>query len=185
MDTLESPSMEAKTVGYAALRLCVDSNNQQPTSLGGNSAFTSDCFLNAGHYLLPIYYGRVPDGVLSQALIETMTPLEGAYLNVRLFDAAAEEKNKHNNVGTAKPMPQSPNTTPLPTTTGHCGVWGSDYDLKLSRRSVAQMVVGTVARLVPCELKSKFPLSKAMLEDLYHNRPLDRGVYRLKFFCWY
>lgn len=87
IDTLEKPSMAARCVGFAVLKLCVDITGDQPTP---NSTDTR-IFLNAGQYRLPIVYGRVPaEGDFSEALMDQLPHVHDAYLNVRLFDPSVD-----------------------------------------------------------------------------------------------
>mmetsp|Transcript_24492 Transcript_24492/g.36015 ORF Transcript_24492/g.36015 Transcript_24492/m.36015 type:complete len:664 (+) Transcript_24492:202-2193(+) len=90
IDTLERTSLEPVTVGYAALKLCVDSKDEQPIS--SNS---TDVYLNAGRFKLPLVLGSIPDWcVLTEERIEDLPLMPGAFLEVRLFDAAVETPSK-------------------------------------------------------------------------------------------
>lgn len=66
----------ARCLGYVVLKLCVEEAGQSMV-------------LNSGDFKLQILYGRIPEGPLKpETLQESMTPLPGAYLRVRLFDSA-------------------------------------------------------------------------------------------------
>jgi len=98
VDTLERPSMVAKTVGYAPVKLAFTDKGLQPTpedeaswrssrAAGGSSG--PNIYLNAGQFLVPMYHGVVPTSkTLTQSLIETsLNRIPGAFVKVRLFDA--------------------------------------------------------------------------------------------------
>lgn len=60
IETLESISLLPRTVGIAALRLCVDHVGLQPLS----EVFYDDrpsCFFNTGQFAVPILYGSLAD----------------------------------------------------------------------------------------------------------------------------
>ena len=83
IDTLEKHSLAPKCIGFAVLKLCVDSSGEQP----GPNSTDARIYLNAGQYKLPIVYGKVPaEGNFSESLMDTLPHIHNAYLNVRLFD---------------------------------------------------------------------------------------------------
>lgn len=92
IDTLERPSLRSVAVGYAALKLCVDQDGLQP--IGTESA--DGIKLNAGKFYIPINIGSIPEwGMLNEELIESLPPLAGAFLCVRLFEATTDSPAAH------------------------------------------------------------------------------------------
>ena len=92
IDTLEKPLLQPRCVGFAVLKLCVDTNGDQPNLTSVNK----NVYLNAGQYLLPIVYGSVPaDGIFSESLMDKLPHIHDAYLSVRLFDPTVEAGSKH------------------------------------------------------------------------------------------
>lgn len=91
IDTLERPSLEARCLGFACLKLCVDENGLQPFP-----GQTDNVRLNAGQFLIPILHGKVPSqGYLTEELMcATMPQLLSGFLSVRLFDPAVESQFK-------------------------------------------------------------------------------------------
>ena len=88
IDTLEKPNLQPKCVGFAVLKLCVDSDGIQPSP----TASSKQVYLNAGQYLLPIVYGSVPsNGVFSESLMDKLPHIFDAYLSVRLFEPNIEK----------------------------------------------------------------------------------------------
>lgn len=62
-------------MGYSAIKLCVDEHGCQPLPFihnnknnQSNNSASEPVFLNAGQFVLPIYYGRIPsdNGPVSQ-----------------------------------------------------------------------------------------------------------------------
>ena len=101
IDTLEKPHLSCKCIGFSVLKLFADSSKQQPghdflpinthysSPTRGGSQQTSRIFLNAGEFLLPIVYGKIPtEGRFCESLIDTLPHIPDAYLIVRLFDPA-------------------------------------------------------------------------------------------------
>ena len=85
IDTLEKPSLLPSCLGYAFLKLCVNSSGQQPS---GIEPAYSMAYLNSGEFSLQVFHGRIPDGQLREdAIGENMCPIPGALLKVRLFDS--------------------------------------------------------------------------------------------------
>lgn len=92
LDTLERPSLKSVAVGYAALKLCVGPSGLQPV---GNEPL-GDAKLNAGKFYIPINIGSIPEwGLLNEELIESLPPLPGAFLCVRLFEATTDSPSAH------------------------------------------------------------------------------------------
>eukprot|EP01031_Cornospumella_fuschlensis_P030383 gene30383-36711_t len=89
IETLESLSLLPRTVGIAALRLCVDHVGLQPLS----EVFYDDrpsCFFNTGQFAVPILYGSLADMddqvYISEAKMQELLPqIEGAYLRIGLL----------------------------------------------------------------------------------------------------
>jgi hypothetical protein len=98
VDTMERPSLKTVALGYAALKLCVDENGIQPfptATSNDREPSGSPIYLNAGKFMIPINVGSVPEwGVLNEELIESLPPLPGAYLCVRLFEGSYDSPSK-------------------------------------------------------------------------------------------
>jgi hypothetical protein len=106
IDTLERPTMKPRVVGYAALKLCLDTNNDgQPTlhesgqyyfNISDNQMRGGDhLVLNSGEYLIPLVHGVVPlQREFNEELMENLTPIPGSQLRVRLFDPTKDKGNK-------------------------------------------------------------------------------------------
>lgn len=91
IDTLERPSLKSVAVGYAALKLCINEDGLQ--SVGNDP---SGARLNAGKFYIPINIGSIPEwGLLNEELIESLPPLPGAFLCVRLFEATTDSPMAH------------------------------------------------------------------------------------------
>lgn len=103
VDTLERPSMKPRVVGYASLKLCRDINNDnQPTlhesgqyyfNISYNEMRGGDhIVLNSGEYLIPLVHGVVPlQREFNEELMETLIPIPGSQLRVRLFDPTKDK----------------------------------------------------------------------------------------------
>ena len=92
VDTLERPSLKSAVVGYAALKLCVTESGLQPVESDG----ADGAKLNAGKFYIPINIGAIPEwGMLSEELIESLPPLPGAFLCVRLYDGSVDDPPSH------------------------------------------------------------------------------------------
>ena len=85
IDTLEKPLLTPRCLGYAVLKVFVNPSDLQPS---GTESSDPGSLLNSGDFSLPVYYGRVPDGQLrEETIMDTMNPISGAFLRVRLFDS--------------------------------------------------------------------------------------------------
>jgi hypothetical protein len=86
IDTLETPTLEPRTIGFCALRLCVDNLGMQPLSevlFDGKPS----CFYNVGEFDIPILYGLFPSDIpfVTEAKFqESLPPIPGAYLKIRM-----------------------------------------------------------------------------------------------------
>lgn len=84
IDTLETPDLEPKCIGYAVLRLCFDVMGMQPLS----EVLYDDrpsCYFNTGHFMVPILYGTFPSNiefVTESKLLEALPHIHNAYLKV-------------------------------------------------------------------------------------------------------
>lgn len=85
IDTLESPYLEPKTIGFCALRLCVDNLGMQPLSEIISDGRPS-CFFNTGEFEIPILYGCFPTDIpfITEAKFQESLPvIPGAFLRLR------------------------------------------------------------------------------------------------------
>eukprot|EP01040_Poterioochromonas_malhamensis_P003574 gene3574-3820_t len=86
IDTLESPNLEPKTIGFCALRLCIDTLGMQPLSevlFDGKPS----CFFNTGEFLVPILYGVFPNDIpfITEAKFqESLPPIPNAFVKIKL-----------------------------------------------------------------------------------------------------
>eukprot|EP00599_Poterioochromonas_sp_BG-1_P000127 CAMPEP_0173147286 /NCGR_PEP_ID=MMETSP1105-20130129/9048_1 /TAXON_ID=2985 /ORGANISM="Ochromonas sp., Strain BG-1" /LENGTH=1146 /DNA_ID=CAMNT_0014061749 /DNA_START=56 /DNA_END=3496 /DNA_ORIENTATION=+ len=105
IDTLEKPYLASRCVGFSVLKVFMDVNGQQPqhdylpynvhfsspSRNGGNANLSggtsSQTYLNAGEFLLPIVYGKIPsEGRFCESVVDDLPHIPDAYLIVRLFD---------------------------------------------------------------------------------------------------
>ena len=89
--------MEPKTVGYAALKLCClpDGTQPKPDNTHEPESDSTDTYLNAGRFRVPLLLGKLPDWCpLTEERLEDLPVVPDAYLTVRLFDASVEEPAK-------------------------------------------------------------------------------------------
>jgi len=97
VDTLDRVSLEPRTVGYAALKLCSLPDGTQPApgvvkSAEPESDADESICLNAGRFRLPLLLGKLPDWCpLTEERLEDLPVLPDAFLTVRLFDGSVEE----------------------------------------------------------------------------------------------
>lgn len=163
MDTLDRVSLEAKTVGYAALKLCSLLDGTQPRP-GTNATLPESesgeaALLNAGRFRLPLLLGKLPDWCpLTEERLEDLPVVPSAYLTVRLFDASVEEP------------PREP--------AGEEAQGGENCD-----GSVASLLYGTydnskVANRLRKAGKPDLPLLKGLGEDLRLGRDLEGEEWR-------
>lgn len=89
--------MRTVVLGYAALKLCVDENGAQPLYWDATPGrVNKPVFLNAGKFLIPINVSTLPEwGVFSEEAVESLAPVPGAFLCVRLFDGKVENPPPH------------------------------------------------------------------------------------------
>jgi hypothetical protein len=108
IDTLEKPFLSCRCIGYAVLKLFADASSNSgghpiqpvhdflpvstqyssPNRLSGQA--NSGIYLNAGEFLLPIVYGKIPtEGKFCESLVDTLPHIPDAYLIVRLYDPAS------------------------------------------------------------------------------------------------
>lgn len=160
VDTLERPSLLPKCVGFAVLKLCVDVNGEQP----GPEAANARVFLNAGHFLLPVVYGRVPsEGEFSEALMDKLPHIHGAYLSVRLFDPSVDG-------GTA--------SAPSANDNGWFAVNTHVEDNKyISESSVTAIMIEAFP--YSAENIKKLPISEAIAEDIKKGVEIGEGEKRI------
>lgn len=146
--------MGPRFVGFAALKLFVDDDGEQPVPDHDNAV----C-LNAGQYLLPIVYGRVPtDGLLNEALMEKLPAIYGAYLRVRLFDPSVETIEESSELVFTKR-----------------GTAVSNDHQGLSPPLIATSVALTLLNSIPYATHKlpKVPISEAVLDDVKRGFPLN------------
>ena len=83
IDTLERPSLAAKCIGFAALKMFVDRNGDQPTI----NTPLDEVYLNTGKFDIPIVYGTIStDGELCEDKAKQLPHIHKAHLCVRLFN---------------------------------------------------------------------------------------------------
>lgn len=85
IDSLERPNLAPKRLGYAALKVCVDENEKQPL-FQGSSNDSNLVYFNSGGHMLPIVWGDIPFGTISEDCINQLPRIDGAFLKVYLFD---------------------------------------------------------------------------------------------------
>ena len=162
VDTLDRVSLEPKTVGYAALKLCCLADGTQPLPLpekesgSPESENSAAAFLNAGRFRLPVLLGKLPDWCpLTEERLEDIPVVPDAFLTVRLFDASVEEP------------PKQP-----------CAKFVIGEESDNCDGNVATLLYGTydnlkVANRMRKEGKPDLPLWKDLGSDLKLGRPVD------------
>ncbi len=153
---LERPSLQAKCMGFAALKLCVDENGLQPMP----DLDHEQVFLNAGQYLLPIVFGSVPtDNVFTEAIMDKLPHIHNAFLKVRLYDPNVEAAGKAGNL--ARVGVSTPISSPA-----------SEGAVFLNQSSIASILVNAhpFVSAVP-----KLPISETIIDEIQKGVAIDAG----------
>jgi hypothetical protein len=167
IDTLERPSLTAKCIGFAALKLCVDERGLQPSP----ELEHDQVFLNAGQYLLPIVYGSVPiDTVFTEAIMDKLPHIHNAFLRVRLFDPNVENKSgTGNNVNLTRS-----NMTPQSAGGGGQGQGQVPVSSFMDQSSVAAVIINSYT-FAPSLSTPKLPISEIMMDEIQRGMAIDSG----------
>ena len=116
IDGLERPSMKLRCIGYGAMSLFIDSNNQQPINQSNNQSnkqsniqsikqsnnqsilqtsnnnhYIESIQLNIGNFLIPISSSFIPSNILlTEQLINTLPSINNAFINIRIITSFKE-----------------------------------------------------------------------------------------------